>query len=308
MANAVAFILGVIAAGAGGELFVRGSIGLAAWARIPPGIIGATIAAFATSSPECTVAVSAALAGTPELSLGDALGSNVVNVALILALALLMASIQVPRDSLTRDFPVAMLVPILLAILAFDGRLSRLDGVLLLVVFSTWLTATVLEVRRQRGAGAQVLGSPRLWRALVASLVGLALLITAGRLIVTGATGIARAFGLPEFVIGATVLAVGTSIPELATTVIAQRRGHAEIGLGTILGSNIFNGLWIVGLAAIVSPIPVDWPALVVGLGFGAITVALVFPARDGLLGRRRGALLLALYVVYVSTMLTRPW
>ena len=307
MDNAAVFMLGVIAAGIGGELFVRGAIGLAAWARIPPGIIGATIAAFATSSPECTVAVSAALAGTPELALGDALGSNVVNVALILALALLLASIRAPRDSLTRDFPVAMLVPILLAVLAIDGTLSRLDGVLLLVVFCTWLTATVLEVRRQRSVVDQVRGEPRLWRALVASLVGMALLITAGWLIVIGATGIARAFGLQEFVIGATVVAVGTSIPELATTVIAQARGHVEIGLGTILGSNIFNGLWIVGLAAMVSPIPVHWHALGVGLGFGAITVALVFPARDGLLGRRRGALLLALYVVYLSTILTRP-
>ena len=167
MENTIAFILGVLAAGVGGELFVRGSIRLAAWARIPPGIIGATIAAFATSSPECTVAVSAALASTPVLALGDALGSNVVNVALILALALLMASICAPRDSLTRDFPVAMLVPILLAVLAFDGTLSRRDGVLLLVIFCTWLTATVLEVRRQRSAVDQVLGEPRRWRALV---------------------------------------------------------------------------------------------------------------------------------------------
>jgi cation:H+ antiporter len=251
--------------------------------------------------------VSAALAGTPELALGDALGSNVVNVALILALALLLASIRAPRDSLRRDFPVAMLVPILLAVLAFDGTLSRRDGMLLLVVFCTWLTTTVLEARRQRSAVDQVLGESRPWRALVSSLLGLALLITAGWLIVTGATGIARTFGLQEFVIGATVVAVGTSIPELATTVIAQVRGHAEIGLGTVLGSNIFNGLWIVGIAAIVSPIPVDWHTLVVGLGFGAITVALVFPARDGRLGRRRGMLLLALYAVYVSTILTRP-
>jgi cation:H+ antiporter len=307
MHNYLALILGVIAAGVGGELFVRGSVGLAAWARIPAGIVGATIAAFATSSPEFAVSVSAALAGTPQISLGDALGSNVVNVALILALALLISSMRAPRDSMKRDFPVALLVPVLLAVLTFDGVLSRLDGVMLLVVFCTWLTATVLEARRQRNAAEEVLGEPRKGLALMYSLAGLALLIVAGRLIVSGAQGLALSFGLGEFVIGATVVAIGTSIPELATTVISQVRGHQEIGLGTILGSNIFNGLWIVAVAAIITPMTVHWQELVVGLGFGAITVALIFPARDGLIGRWRGALLLALYVVYIATILTRP-
>jgi cation:H+ antiporter len=306
MYHYLVFLLGVIAAGAGGELFVRGSVGLAEWGRIPPGIIGATIAAFATSSPEFAVAVSAALAGTPSISLGDVLGSNIVNVALILALALTMDNLRAPYDSIKRDFPVAMLVPVLLAILAFDGVLSRLDGVMLLVIFLTWLTATVIEVRRQRRAAEEVLGEPRPWLALGYSLAGLACLITAGQLIVGGARGIALSFGLDEFVIGATVVAVGTSIPELATTMIARLRGHAEIGLGTVLGSNIFNGLWIVAVATIIAPITVHWQELVVGLGFGIISMALVFPARDGLIGRRRGVLLLALYVVYVFTILTR--
>jgi cation:H+ antiporter len=306
MYNCLVLLLGVIAAGAGGELFVRGSVGLAEWGRIPPGIIGTTIAAFATSSPEFAIAVSAALTGTPHLSLGDALGSNVVNVALILALALTMASLRAPRDSIKRDFPVAMLVPVLIAVLAFDGVLSRLDGVMLLVVFVTWLTATVIEARRQRSAAEEVLGEPRPWLAMVYSLAGLVCLITAGQLIVTGARGIALSFGLDEFVIGATVVAVGTSSPELATTMIARLRGHAEIGLGTVIGSNIFNGLWIIAVATIIAPITVHWQELVVGLGFGVITMALVFPGRDGLIGRRRGVLLLALYVVYVFTILTR--
>ena len=305
MDNYLTLVLGIITAGAGGELFVRGLIGLTAWARIPAGIIGAIIAAFATSSPECAIAVSAALTGTPQIALGDALGSNVVNVALILALALLISSMHVPRGSLKRDVPMAMLVPGLLAVLAFDGMLSRLDGAMLLVVFCTWLTATVLEARRHRSAAERVLGEPRPGLALVSSLGGLTCLIVAGRLIVTGAQGVALAFGLDAFVIGATMVAVGTSIPELAITVIARLRGHAELGLGTVLGSNIFNGLWIVGVVATITPISVPWHELVVGLGFGAITIVLIFPARDGLIGRGRGALLLALYIVYMATILT---
>jgi cation:H+ antiporter len=201
---------------------------------------------------------------------------------------------------------VALLVPVLLTVLAFDGRLSRLDGVVLLVVFFTWFTATVIEARRQRSAAEKVLGESRPWLALVYSLAGLVSLTAAGQMIVPSARGIALAFGLDEFVIGATVVAEGTSIPELSTTVIARLRGHAEIALGTVLGSNIFNGLWIVAVAAIIAPITVHWQELVVGLGFGVITIVLVFPASNGLIGRQRGALLLALYMVYVFTILTR--
>jgi cation:H+ antiporter len=250
--------------------------------------------------------VSAALAGTPEIALGDALGSNIVNVALILGLVVLLADLQAPRDSLKRDFPVAMLTSGLLAVLAFDGVLSRVDGGMLLGVFVTWLIATILEARRQRSAAEHVLGEYRAGRALGACLVGLILLIVSGRLIVTGAIGVAHAFGLGEFVIGATVVAIGTSIPELATAVIAKLRGHDAIGLGTVLGSNIFNGLWIVAVAAIIRPITVSWHTVGIGLGFGVLTVAFLFPGRDGLLTRKRGALLLALYIVYVVTILTR--
>lgn len=306
MDNYLLLLLGVIAAGGGGELFVRGAVGIAHWARIPAGIIGATVAAFATSSPECAVAVSAALAGTPEISLGDALGSNIVNVAFILGLVLLLADLRSPRDSLKRDFPVAMLAPCLLAVLAFDGVLSRMDGVMLLGVFVTWLIATILEAQRQRSAAERVLGEQKAGRALGACLGGLVLLIVSGRLIVTGAIGVAHAFGLGEFVIGATVVAVGTSMPELATAVIARLRGHDEIGLGTVLGSNIFNGLWIVAVTAIITPIMVSWQTVGIALGFGVMTVAFLFPGRDGLLTRKRGALLLSLYGVYVGTILTR--
>jgi cation:H+ antiporter len=289
MANYLLFLLGVIAAGAGGELFVRGAVGIAHWARIPAGIIGATVAAFATSSPECAVAVSAALAGTPGIALGDALGSNIVNVALVLGLVVLLADVQAPRESLKRDFPVAMLTPCLLAVLALDGMLSRVDGVILLGVFVTWLIATVLEARRQRSAADHVLGASKAGHALGAGLVGLLLLMVSGRLLVTGARGVA----------------VGTSMPELATAIIAQWRGHGEIGLGTVLGSNIFNGLWIVAVTAIITPIPVSWHTVGMGLGFGVLTVACLFPGREGFLTRKRGALLLALYMVYVATILT---
>lgn len=307
MNDYVALLLGVVCAGIGGELFVRGAVGLAFWVRVSPAIIGATVAAFATSSPELSVSINAAMAGKPQIALGDALGSNVVNVALILALALLISGIQSPRDSVKRDFPVALLIPVITGVLFLDGVLSRLDGLLMLSMFLAWLVAAVIETRKQRSAAEDVLGEHRRWLTVLSCIAGLAFLIAAGNLIVAGARGIAIFFGVDEFIIGATLVAVGTSVPELATTVIAKLRGHDEVGLGTILGSNIFNGLFIVAVAAIIHPITVAWREVAITLVFGFLALVSAYPARKGFIERRRGVLLLVLYTVYLATILQRP-
>lgn len=295
-------LAGVACAGVGGELFVRGTVDLARWARIPPGIIGATVAAFATSSPELSVSLSAALSGNSGIALGDALGSNVVNVALVFGIALFIGGVHMPRDSVLRDFGAALLVPFVTVFLLLDNRLSRTDGLLLLCVFSVWLAATVREARRQRSK-AEAVKHEKHWRIVTACIAGLICLIAAGRFIVSGALGIAAALGIDEFIIGATLVAVGTSTPELATTIVAKLRGHDDLGLGTVLGSNIFNGVFIVGMAAIVSPITVIWQEVGVALLFGVFALLLVYPQSAGTLGRRRGFLLLSLYVVYLRVI-----
>lgn len=301
-----AFVLGVICAGLGGELFVRGAVGLAHWIRVSPGIIGATVAAFATSSPELSVAVNAALAEKPDIALGNALGSNVLNVALILAIALVISrsGIRSARGSVSRDFPVALLVPVITGALLFDGVLSRFDGVLMMSMFLTWLVTTIIEARKQRSAAEEVLGEQRWWYAVLSGVGGLGLLFAAGYLIVTGATGIAIALGIDAFIVGATVVAVGTTVPELATAVIAKLRGHDEVGLGTILGSNIFNGMFIVAVAAMLHPIAVNWREAAAALVFGFAALVFAYPTHGGVIERRRGVLLLVLYGVYVATIL----
>lgn len=296
--------LGIVCAGMGGELFVRGVVGLAHAVRISPGIIGATIAAFATSSPELSVSVTAAIAGSPEIAVGNALGSNVANVALVLAIALVISAIQSSRNAIRRDFPVALLVPAITGLLLLDGGLSRLDGWLLLGVFFVWLGATVAEARRQRSAVDAVLGERRVLLAAMSSCAGLAFLLAAGTFIVSGARGVALAAGMDEFAVGATVVALGTSAPELATAVIAKLRGHDEVGLGTILGSNIFNGVFIVAVAAIIHPIAVSWREAYISLATGLVAVAFAYPTRSGFIERRRGVLLLALYGVYLAAIL----
>ncbi len=306
MNDYLALAAGMVLAGAGGELFLRGLVGLARWLRVSPGIIGATVAAFATSAPELSVGISSAAVGRPEISLGDVLGSNVVNVAFILGLALVLARIPCSRASLRRDFSSALLVPVVLGLLALDGRLSRLDGVVLLGCFAAWMTAVVREARQQRSATEAVPGGSPARLVVAASVAGLACLLAGGRLIVAGATGLALHFGIPEFVIGATVVAVGTSVPELATTVIAQIRGQHEIGLGTILGSNIFNCLFILGVASVICPISTAGHEVAISLAAGFLTVAMIFPIRADFIGRGRGVLLLAVYVAYVVAMLRK--
>ena len=303
MIDFLLLFLGVVCAGIGGELFVRGTVGIARWARISPGIVGATVAAFATSSPELSVSVSSALAGQPEIALGDALGSNVVNVALILALALVISAIRTPPGSIRRDFPVAVLAPVLTGLLFLDGELSRLDGALLMGVFISWLLATVIEVRKQRRDATETIGEHRHGLAILSCAGGMLALAAAGYLIVTGARGVAAAFGIDEFIVGATLVAIGTSTPELATTIVAKWRGHDEVGIGTIIGSNIFNNLFIVAVAAMIHPISVAWREVAVALGFGIVALVFCYPPRDGCIGRGRGWLLLAVYVAYNATL-----
>ena len=176
MTDYTILIIGVVCAGIGGEIFVRGAVGLSHWARISPGIIGATVAAFATSSPELSVSIRAALSGTPQIALGDALGSNIMNVAFILGLALVISGIQTPRNTVQRDFPVALLTPGITGLLLVDGELSRIDGLLMMLMFIAWLVATCVEARRQRSVVEAVLGEHRILLIVLSSIAGLAII------------------------------------------------------------------------------------------------------------------------------------
>jgi cation:H+ antiporter len=298
----VALAAGLVSAAVGGELFVRAAVGIAAWARVPAGVIGATVAAFATSSPEVSVAIGAAVDGRPEIALGDGLGSNVVNVGLVLGLALLVGPIAAPRASTRRDVPFAVVLPLATIVIALDGMLSRLDAVFLLGGFGLWLVLTTAAARRDRSAVVTVLAERSHLRSIAEILAGLAFLVAAGRFIVFGAKGVGLELGLDTFVIGATFVAIGTSTPELATTLVARIRGHSEIGLGTVVGSNIYNGGFVISLAALIHPIAFSFREVGAAIGFGLALVALLLNAR-GALGRRLGVLFLAIYACYVVAL-----
>jgi cation:H+ antiporter len=235
--------------------------------------------------------------------LGDALGSNVVNITLVFGLALLLGPIRVERRGFDRDFALALGVPLLTLWFAFDGVISRGEGGLLLLIFSLWLGWLIRAGVAQRDVAPE---PPRVrpWSALGSGAAGLAALVLAGRLFVSGASGIAAAFGVDAYVIGAIVVAVGTSLPELFTVVLARLRGHDDIGVGTLLGSNLFNGLAIVGVAASIHPIHASPAEVAITLGMGLLALFLLIPGRAGVIGLDRGVLLLASYIVFIVAIL----
>lgn len=298
------FGLGFVFAAIGGDQFVRGLIGIARRSGVPAGIIGATLAAFTTSSPELSVAINSAVAGTPELSLGNTIGSNIVNISLVLGLPLLVVGLTAPSDAIRRDLPVAFLAPLVTAAFLFDGVLSRIEAAIMLIFFLAWLVAAGVEARRRRVATAGALDGEAAPMVAARFLGGLAALFAAGQLIVIGSLGIADALGLDLYLIGALMVAIGTSAPEIATAVAALRHRRGEITLGVILGSNIFNGLFVVPVAAMIHPISAIFSEAAVGLGFGAAVTVLIYPGPTGILKRRRGATLVLLWIAFILAQL----
>ena len=308
MVSIFLLLVGVILAGFGGALFVDGAVGLARWARWPAAVIGVTVAAFGTSSPELMVGVGAAMDGVPAISLGDVLGSNVLNISLILGLVLSFAGMKAEDDGVRRDWAWALAIPFILAAVLYDGWFSRVDALVLMGIFAVWLA---IVIRHARGHSARATESGEAAgetvssvKAVAQAVGGLVLLMGAAQFVVYGGKGVATALGWSPFIVGAVVISVATGTPEMATTVMSRWRGHHDVGLGNILGSNIFNALFIAALAALIHPYPVRFPELLPSLVLGAVTTLLILPGRGGAMGRWRGFLLLALYALYVGMTL----
>lgn len=302
----LAVLAAIPVAALGGATFLKGVLGVAEWLRLPKMLVATTFAAFATSSPEMAVSSMAAASGKPGIGLGDALGSNVVNLGLILGIALFFGPLAASFHEFKRDFVVALVVPALTLLLALDGELSRADGLLLIALFALWMALVVRQAITHRRTAPITTDVPAgATNSGLLLLVGLAALIAAGRLFVTGASGIASAMGVHPYVIGATLVAIGTSLPELVTVVLSRLRGHDDVGLGTLLGSNLFNGLAVVGTAATIQPIRAPLGELAVAATFGMVAVLLALP-RGSMISRMRGLTLLAAYVSFAFMTATQ--
>ncbi|MDX1532307.1 MAG: calcium/sodium antiporter, partial [Rhodothermales bacterium] len=291
----------------GAEALVRGAAALAVRFGLSPLLVGLTVVAFGTSAPELVVTAQAALDGAGGIAVGNVLGSNICNVALILGLSALVRPLRVEAQLLRLDIPLAIAVSVLVTVLLLDQEVSRVEGgglvagVLVYVVYSVW------QGRRKRGAVPEALleGLPRpkgmLLRDVLLVGMGLGLLAVGARALTSGAVGIAEVMGVPEAVIGLTIVALGTSMPELATSTVAAVRGAGDLAIGNVIGSNLFNLLGILGTAALIEPL---WAPGIGGVDLFVMTAtaALMLPlARTGHeLSRGEGALLLLSYVSYL--------
>jgi cation:H+ antiporter len=298
-----AFLLaGLIGLFFGGEALVRGSVGIARRMALPPLLIGLTVVGFGTSTPELLVSVDAAWRGVPDIALGNIVGSNIANILLIIGLSALVWPIKVMGDTLRRDTAVMVAAALVLVPMFALGQVGRVSGLLLVAALVAYL---VLAYRQAGEVGPEDAALPPAAPLLISGLwviAGLVALIAGAKLLVDSAVAIARDFGVSEAFIGLTIVAVGTSLPELATSLIAALRRQSEIAIGNIVGSNIFNLLGILGVTALVAPIPVaarflsfDLPVMI---GVSVVLAALLL--RRPVIGRGTGGALFVAYAAYV--------
>ncbi|PID54351.1 MAG: sodium:calcium antiporter [Micrococcales bacterium] len=301
-----AVIGGLILLVAGAEALVRAAGTLARRAGISSLVVGLTIVSLATSTPELAVSVDAALRGEPDLAVGNIAGSNVANVLLILGVAALIVPLTVKRQLVRLDLPVMVAVSVLLLLLARDGGLSTTDGAVLLAVMAAHTTRTVVLGRRDpEAAPVEEVTLLPVWQALLALVAGVAVLVGGARLLVDGAVGIATALGLSSLVIGLTVVAVGTSLPELAAAISAVRQGDRDMAVGNAVGSNIANIGLVLGVPAILSPDGLAVTAAATAFDLPAVIVSAVLLMPVAITGlsvqRWEGAVFVGLYAAYLA-------
>ncbi|MFM1885188.1 MAG: hypothetical protein RL026_345 [Pseudomonadota bacterium] len=289
----------ILMAAAGSKVFLDGLEAFSRRGGLSGWLVAGSLGAAATSMPELMVSWLSAFEGRPELGLGDALGSNVVNTALILGLALLWRPLQRPASLHREDMLFALLSPAVLAALLADGQLQRLEAVGLLALFVLWLHRSL---KRDHHRDATAAPAPQQAVGLLIFgrlLAGVLLLLAAGQAFVSGGTRLAASAGVPEYVLGASVVAFGTSLPEMATLAMASWRGRSDLGMGALLGSNLFNGLAIVGTTGMIAPVRIDLGIVAPALGAGLLALLCLAPGRSA--WRRWRALpLLSIYVLFV--------
>lgn len=312
----VLIIVGLLLLAGGGELLLRGAVAVARLLKMSPALVGLTIVAAATSVPELAVSLAAAIKGSSDIAVGNVVGSNIVNISMILGVAALISGLAIGGRTIKLEYPVLALITFLFIVVSRDGLVDRMDGVLFIIIYVLFTTYMVGLVRKEMtpdeeaqfsreaaelGAGA--IGSGRA-AALIAT--GIALLWAGAEVTVAGAIDIAKALGMSDRVVGLTIVAVGTSLPEIVASVISSMRGRDDVAVGNLLGSNLFNILIILGLTAVIKPTGVN-PEIIASDNWWMLGVTLlIFPIMYTQLrvSRGEGLLLCGAYGVYVALLL----
>ncbi len=290
----------------GADIFVEGSAGIAAKFGIPQLVIGLTIVAMGTSAPEAAVSIAGALKGTADITIGNIVGSNIINILIILGITSVITAVAVQQSTIRYEIPFVVLVTVVLLVMGFDGSVGRLDGVILWVLFIAYLVYLFMMAKRNKQEEDAKEQQP-IWKLLLFVAAGVVMIVFGADVSVDAASEIARVIGISERVIGLTIVALGTSLPELCTSVVAAAKGDADLAIGNIVGSNIFNILFVVGTASLIVPVPFNPDFIIdtlVAVGAAVLLWLCVMPKKK--LTRAGGIVMLLGYVGYFVYLMVK--
>ncbi len=299
-------VLGVWMVLLGADKLTEGASALARRMNVPEIIIGLTIVAAGTSAPELFVSMVSALNGTPDMAVGNVVGSNTMNAMLIVGCAAVVAPMTISRSTVKKDIPCSVIASVMLLVMALDHSLGIVDGIILLVGFVLFMTYTLMQAKHgqaEPAAATNKLQKP--WLSVLFVVLGLALLVVGSNVFVGSASNVALSLGISEGVVGLTVVAGGTSLPELATSVVAARKGQSAIAIGNVIGSNVFNILLILGLTATISPLQIEGiTTLDMAVMLLSVSLVWLFSFTKYTVERWEGVMLLSGYLVYLGWLI----
>ena len=302
----------------GADLFVDGAASIARKFNIPSMVIGLTIVAMGTSAPEAAVSITSSLAGQNDMSVANVVGSNFFNILMVLGVSAIIAKLPVQKNTIKKDTPFLLIVSVLLLIFAFDKNISRIEGIIFLVIFVYFLYTTVKSAKNTEESTSlsdneiavsdnDIPADTPMFKTIILSLIGIAGIIFGGDMVVDSATSIATMFGMSANLVGLTIVAVGTSLPEFVTSIVAIKKGETEIAIGNVIGSNVFNILLVLGLATAIFPIAISTFALIDIIFMVAITILLyLFMKKDNCLVKKHGFIFIILYIAYMTYTIIR--
>lgn len=304
----ILLIVGFVLLIKGADLFVDGASSVAAKLKVPSLIIGLTVVSLGTSMPEAAVSISASLSGDNGISLGNVIGSNIFNLLMVVGVSSAILPIATDRDILKRDVPINIGITVLLGIMLFDGNLSRVDALILLLILAAYMFLLIKSALKNRveAEETKVLS----WvKSILFVIIGVAAIIGGGQLVVNSAKTIAMALGMSETLVGLTVVAIGTSLPELVTSIVAAKKGNSGIAMGNVIGSNIFNILFILGMAGIIKPMTADAAFFIdTGILLAASALMLLFAYTKRKTNRVEGIISVLLYIAYTAYIIMRAY
>ena len=306
MLDLVKIVTGLALLFYGGDFLVTGSTHLARFLKISPFVIGATVIAFGTSAPELAVAILAALDAAPELAMGNIIGSNIANIGLVLGITAMIAPIVIASKRFNREYPPLLLAAFLILFLVWDLKIHRLEGAIMVSLLALYIWRSFshkedLSSELEDEIGFLTDKGPAFQFLLI--IGGLVSLVGGAKFLVSGGVSIARNIGISEWFIGITIVAIGTSLPEIVSSIMAARRGHGEMAIGNIFGSNIFNILMVLGITSLIHPLNISEPIhpdLIIATGITNLLLILILFEKHSL-GKISGATLLATYFLYIT-------